>query len=403
MRILVISDLHIGEKARGKDLCPNGSNKWLDENYKQDFINYIRRENIAANYIVITGDISDSATPEQFEVGYRFVKEIADVANVPYDNILIVPGNHDVDWRILDIAENQTGRSLEYRKKHRYDSLIDGFNNEFVKTELINEPYYYIWDFADLLVVGFNSAWNDEKNVKVHNGEILNATIEDIETDLLRKNINKEKIKLFITHHHLFQFSDPISQDPDYSIMINAENILQMLSRNRFDMIIHGHKHIPRIKTLEMDSLHPLSLLCAGSFSVILDQRLSGCVLNSFHLVHFEGRDTKTDRIYGYVENYSFSSPHKWLKSEKSNSSVLFKHGFGSYSNIKQLKGELIPLITEIMRARGSLVWSTFCQDNRKLLYHTPEFITQLTDEIAKDLEIFKYAAGNEIIFTSYG
>jgi len=25
MKILILSDLHIGQKARGKDLCPNGN------------------------------------------------------------------------------------------------------------------------------------------------------------------------------------------------------------------------------------------------------------------------------------------------------------------------------------------------------------------------------------------
>ncbi len=402
MRILVLSDLHIGQKARGKDLCPTGDNKWLDRNYINDFIDFISNEKIKADYLVVTGDISNSASFEEFQLGSNIIEDIAKGLKIPKSKVLLIPGNHDVDWKVLELADLKNESDLNFRKTQRYDTFKNGFNNNKKLEEFFNEPYFTSWDFDDLYVVGFNSAWHDENNAKIHHGLITDNIIFKLESHINSNDLSS-KIKLFITHHHLYPYSDPISHEADFSIMTNSENLLKMLARNKFDMIAHGHKHIPRIITQEIDSIHPLSLLCAGSFSVVLDQRFNGSILNMFHVINFEGRDSDTDRIYGFIENYSYSSPHKWLKSERNNSNVLFQQGFGSYSSIKTLKQELVPIVSEEFKQKGSATWSKLCKDNRKLLYHTPDFITQLTDEIAKELELKKFTIENEIIFINHG
>lgn len=402
MKILVLSDLHIGQKARGKDLCPDGNNKWLDKNYKDDFIDFIIRENIKVDYLIIAGDISNEATYDEFSLGSAIIWDIAKALKLTKSKVLLVPGNHDVDWKVLELANPENEDDYNFRKTQRYDTFKNGFNYNRKLLDLFIEPFFTSWEYEDLFVVGFNSAWHDENNEKVHHGLITDNIITQFEKHLHDLDIDS-KIKLFITHHHLYPYSDPISHEADFSIMTNSENLLKALARNKFDMVVHGHKHIPRILTQEIDSIHPISLLCAGSFSVILDQRFNGSILNMFHVINFEGRDCETDRIYGFVENYSYSSPHKWLKSEKNNSTVLHQQGFGSYSCIRTLKRELLPIIKAEHKKNGSVTWSTLCKNNRKLLYHTPDFIAQLTDEIANDLKLKKYTIENEIIFLNHG
>jgi 3',5'-cyclic AMP phosphodiesterase CpdA len=398
MKILVLSDLHIGINARGRDMCPVANDKALEDNYVNDFISYLLANSIRADYLVITGDVTCCANIGEFKLGRNLIKEIADKIDIPNNKVLIIPGNHDVDWEVLKIVKPDDEEDKVFRKGQRYDAMRTVFNDSYNIKELLAEPYYTSWEYDDLYVLGFNSAWHDEKDARTHNGFITNDIIEKLELIIKRYDLTN-KIKIFITHHHLFQYSDPVSSITDVSIMKNSENLLRMLARNKFDMVAHGHKHVPHIFTQEIDSIHPISMLCAGSFSVILDQKYSGSVLNMFHIINFEGRDEETGRIYGIVESYSYSSPHKWLKSKQGNSSVLHQQGFGSYSCIDILVNELAPLVLNEYGIKGSAVWSDICKDNRRLLYHTPEFIGQLTDEIANKVGLKKYAIENEIIF----
>jgi predicted phosphodiesterase len=397
MRILVLSDLHIGKKARGKDLCPNGDNDWLDENYKIDFINYIHSEKIRVDYLIITGDISNTATFQEFSLGNNLIDEISQELNLDKSKVLIIPGNHDVDWEVLKLADPKNPDDLKFRKSQRYDSLKHGLINWNID-EFLENPYFKSWIFKDLFVLGFNSAWHDENDVNVHHGLITDDIIQKMDAHIHAQDLTN-KVKLFITHHHLFQYSDPLSIDPDFSIMVHSEKLLRMLAKNKFDMITHGHKHIPRIITQEIDCIHPLSMLCAGSFSVKLDQRLNGTILNMFHIINFEGRDKETDKIYGYIENYSYLSTHKWIKSLKNNSNILYKQGFGAYASIKALKEKLSPIIQGQVNNQGSACWSKLCRQYPSLSYHPAEFISQLTDEIRDDLVLEKHEIENEIIF----
>jgi predicted phosphodiesterase len=398
MRIAVISDLHIGEKARGKDFCPNGNNKWLEENFINDFIYFVEKENFNVDYLIVSGDISSTASYSEFQLAKEIINNIAKVLKIPQNKTLVTLGNHDVDWTVINLANSDDKKELEFRKTQRYDTFRTSFIGDNNLAELVVDPYFTIWDFEDLYVVGFNSAWHDELNKKVHYGLITDEIISKIETQI-KSNDLSSKIRLLVIHHHLYPYSDLISYEEDFSIMINSENLLKMLARNKFDMVVHGHKHVPHIVTQEIDSIHPISFLCAGSFSALLDQRLNGYALNMFHIINFEGRDITNDRIFGYIENYSYSSPHKWLKSVKNNSNVLYEHGFGSFSCLKTLKQEIVPLILKEIENNGSAVWSNFCEKNRKLKFHPAEFIDLLTDEIAIELGVRKISNEIEIIF----
>jgi 3',5'-cyclic AMP phosphodiesterase CpdA len=86
-RILHISDLHLTTLER------------TETSLGQLIRDLTREIGISAlDAIVVTGDSTDHATTEEYEVAGRFLRELAGSMKVAPNNLLLVPGNHDVSW-----------------------------------------------------------------------------------------------------------------------------------------------------------------------------------------------------------------------------------------------------------------------------------------------------------------
>ncbi|WP_134691010.1 metallophosphoesterase family protein [Enterobacter hormaechei] len=69
MKILVISDLHVGTTARAKDFCTEVSGtSAITENFIQDFKDLVTAEKITATHLLIAGDITNRAESYEFEI-----------------------------------------------------------------------------------------------------------------------------------------------------------------------------------------------------------------------------------------------------------------------------------------------------------------------------------------------
>ncbi|HAS3641841.1 TPA: metallophosphoesterase, partial [Vibrio cholerae] len=160
MKILVISDLHVGEGAICTDLSIGTGQNAVKQNFLSELKALASRESLEADYLLVTGDITDRALPEEFALAAKKIKEIAGFFNISDVNrILFVPGNHDSNWaeekRVLEI--NSSDIDLAIREKYRsikdepmFESILRNTNYGcFYK-----EPYFTIWEFEDLNVVG---------------------------------------------------------------------------------------------------------------------------------------------------------------------------------------------------------------------------------------------------------
>lgn len=126
IKVLVISDLHIGEAARSSDFRPPNYDisLCLEDNYKIDFVDFVNKEKIIADYLVVSGDITDKASCDEFMLAKEIINDIATSAGVSETNIICIPGNHDVDWSVL---KGVSDTEKEYKKGKRYDTFIDLF------------------------------------------------------------------------------------------------------------------------------------------------------------------------------------------------------------------------------------------------------------------------------------
>jgi len=286
LTLAVISDLHIGHSARSKDLSPHADAKQIDEKYLSTFIDFVRKEHIKADYLIIPGDITGRAIPEEFKLASETIVNIAAAMGVPDEKILFVPGNHDKDWNALPPGEvDTTGvRSAQMYAPLKHQDWI--FERILRRSPyyMLSDPCMAIWDFDDLVVVGYNSAQHDNGNTPIHHGLVTNDSLAWLDAELQTRDLGAEKVKVFLVHHHPLQYSDHIPDVADFSVMTNAENLLKLLCKFKFDLVVHGHKHMPHFNTQMININLPLAILGAGSFSSQLDVSYNGHTSNQFHL-----------------------------------------------------------------------------------------------------------------------
>jgi 3',5'-cyclic AMP phosphodiesterase CpdA len=187
--IFHISDVHFGPPHRPR--------------LAQGVLEFI--EGQRPDVVVLSGDLTQRARPEQFREAREFVDRIP----VP---TIVVPGNHDVPlYRVWERALNPFGA---YRKH---------FSPEL-------EPIYRD---PELLIVGVNTAFNwtwKEGRISLSRllavGEVLSATPETM-------------FKVVVAHHHLI----PPPNFGTQRVLANAYEAIDVFSSAGVDLILSGHLH----------------------------------------------------------------------------------------------------------------------------------------------------------------
>ncbi|HEY4595206.1 MAG TPA: metallophosphoesterase, partial [Thermoanaerobaculia bacterium] len=160
------------------------------------------------DFVVISGDLTQRAKPEQFRQARAFVDRI-EALGVP---TLTVPGNHDVPlYRVWERIFNPYGC---YRK--------------YFSPEL--EPIYRD---EELLVVGINTAFG----WTIKDGRITLRRLLEVEKVL--RETPDEVLKVVVAHHHLI----PPPNFGTQEVLANAYEAIDLFSSAGVDLILSGHLH----------------------------------------------------------------------------------------------------------------------------------------------------------------
>lgn len=369
IKLAIISDIHVGLGARGKDLCPEPPaiprkdrdkyNRKTEDAYRQKFVEFIMHKRITADYLVLPGDLTNQASPNEVQLASEFIRQAAEALGVSYDKIVFAPGNHDVDWSVFD-PDDDTG----VRWAQRYNPI--GHSNFHFRTlvnqgvgDVFSSPYFIAWTFDDLLAISYNSASHDSP---VPESEVHHGLADPVHLDAIREYLESigptnNHLLLFLVHHHPLEFANPIPRTPDFSLMTNAESLLSLLHEHNFDLLIHGHKHHPRFETHSTHTYPHLPILCSGSFSVEIDTQWAGTIDNQFHLVTVSERAGDENRIAGTITSWSNNHARGWIPSEKSSSGIHHIIPFGSYVMPFELDARLRPFITKWLTEHDHITW----------------------------------------------
>ena len=180
--------------------------------------------------VVLSGDLTQRAKPEQFRDARRFVDRIA----VP---VLVVPGNHDVPL---------------YRVWERFLRPFGAYRAHF-SPEL--EPVH---EQPDLLAIGINTAhgWT------FTGGRVRARRLREVRE--LLAAAPESAYKVVVAHHHLV----PPRRFDLQSVSRNAHAAIELFSRAGVDLVLSGHHHQSYVGSSEEyypRGRHPVVLVHSGT------------------------------------------------------------------------------------------------------------------------------------------
>ncbi|RMN72114.1 hypothetical protein ALQ54_01430 [Pseudomonas syringae] len=400
LRVAVISDLHIGDMAKGKDFSPEKTENASVENYLQEFFDFVTRENLGADYLLVTGDISNKAKETEFGLASDLIVKIALALGVDRARVLFCPGNHDINWPAI-VSHRDAGASEEMISRAKYINLLKPglvFSESQAKGagRFDDAPYFVVWNFDDFNVFSLNSAIYDGPETKPHCGEIKTEQLLEIEA-LLDCHVDKPKLNIFILHHHPKQYHDRTFREGDTSGMINADGLLHLLSKKEIDFIVHGHKHIPRFDMDINSDGHPLWILCSGSFSSRLDDRHFGGVGNFFHIIDFHSRCQDNGWSRGVVRSWTHLLGHKWLES----GTIDFDSAnqFGAYVSSKKLRDSLELTLENLFKDESFVEWRDLIAADESIQYYPNNLLRSSLSAVAEKMKLLQRYSGQQQAF----
>ncbi len=282
MRILHLSDLHMRGDSDVESLL-------------QPLIADVRdgKDGLgieSLDYLLISGDLTERATPAEFEQAQRFVSGLIEEFDLTAQRCIIVPGNHDLSWDEENVYEFRMKRQVKQeqlnpghfvekgdwyllRNEKHYPLRFRNFSKSFYHPLMQKE---YPLEFQDqglvstftdsgLQVLAFNSAWEiDEHNPhrsSIHPGAVSRALKEADKESSEAQGSGKLApgrglLRIAVWHH-------PVTGRE----LMSNDSFIGLLQQADVRLCFHGHVHEARAEVMRY--LHPsrrLHVIGAGSF-----------------------------------------------------------------------------------------------------------------------------------------
>ncbi|KUZ74805.1 metallophosphoesterase [Burkholderia ubonensis] len=220
----------------------------------------------AAQGILVTGDIAQSGTWEQYEVASRWLDELAGRIKCPIHRVQMVPGNHDLDRKKLSTGGSQlldfirAGGSAEYEKV---------FSNPYDRATLLAR-----FDDYGRFSFGYRCGLDEEakfaSNLRIEIGPDRWIRFVRLNSALLcTGNEREENPELIIGSR---QFTIPKKAGEENVVLVHhplhwckdSADVRQYV-RARARVFISGHEHNPKVDVDTVVDGTDVLMLAAGA------------------------------------------------------------------------------------------------------------------------------------------
>lgn len=236
----------------------NDFNSWLvvdrkieNERFINSFCDFVKDHHKNTEfYLIISGDLSDSGNENEFLELKSILNKIVNELKIKKEKILIVPGDHDVNW--ID-AKNafETSKILSNKKVYDYNEekflKFSYFYSSFYEEKKHFDPEKTISDILvidelEILYLGLNS--NFKIGAKSGLGYIDHNKLEIELKAIVAKYSHYYKIA--VVHHNFIPFykNEPNAQWES----ANLTDVKRALQLNKVDCYVFGNEHTPTSK-----------------------------------------------------------------------------------------------------------------------------------------------------------
>jgi 3',5'-cyclic AMP phosphodiesterase CpdA len=320
MHILHLSDLHFG--------ILDQANLWSNQ-LAADLYNDLSIPHL--DVLILSGDIANYSTEEEYIAAEQFLDNLRQDFALNPEQIILVPGNHDLNWKLAKKAyklidrddydgELKDGHYIEesasvirVRDEAEYKQRFAYFSQFYEAIKQKAYPLDYDQQYTldhlkeqNLLILGLNSAWQLDHYYKsrasINMGALTNAL-----TQIRRNPDYKNCLKIAVWHHPL---------DSAYSDRITDQGFLEQLAVNGFRFFLHGHIHKAETSLFRYDMStngRKLDRICAGTFGAPVREWVPGYPLQ-YNLLKFEDNQLSVYTRRREELNGAWKPDARWLQ-----------------------------------------------------------------------------------------
>jgi hypothetical protein len=297
MRILHLSDLHFGTEKDARNWYSQ-----VAEDLKYDLVCH------HLDALILSGDIANKCAPDEYKAAERFLGDLCGEFGLDSDQIIIVPGNHDLSWTTAKSAYRPVRRKdykglLDENCTICGDEFVEVLNKELYKQRFQNfstfyqnvksEPYpleyddqgiLYHFQEQNLLILGLNSAWQVDHHYISRAGINPDAVSNALTRIRQNPDIYADCLKFAVWHHPLASAGEDRITDLGF---------MQRLSQAGFCIAFHGHIHKSETGLYCYDhsaSGRKINIISAGTFGAPVREWVPGYPLQ-YNLLKLEGSE----------------------------------------------------------------------------------------------------------------
>ncbi len=210
---------------------------------REDFIERITSlcQNEPFTHLFLTGDILFRNNTADSET-VAFIKKLVDILQLPAENVIIVPGNHDHDRSVvistLNALPDQTDVTIDALDQSNRALLLTAFSKyDAVYSEIFGSSYYTEYDNPhalstsdSLTIIKLNTAWLDtdsssDPSLRIGSRQ-LQILLSDAKIDL-QKTVN-----IAVGHHPIRELSSA-----------ERTRVLKLFQKHNIGIYFCGHSH----------------------------------------------------------------------------------------------------------------------------------------------------------------
>ncbi len=233
----------------------------------------------AIDMMILSGDIAERGLRSEYEQALSFTKHICQSLGLEFDRVVVVPGNHDVNWALstsyfAECEADESEPQVPYAKKWRhYQDFVTRLHGPMAFTE---EQPYRLHRFSDLplVVAAMNSTIMESHHEQDHYGwcgrDQLRWFAEQLGT-------GGDMLRIGVLHHNARRKAQADNEN------LRDEDDLTTILGGHLDLLLHGHTHEGKEDRLADGTL----VLATGSAAVAADWR-PGDVPNQYQVLNIQ-------------------------------------------------------------------------------------------------------------------
>jgi 3',5'-cyclic AMP phosphodiesterase CpdA len=226
--------------------------------------------------LVLSGDITQRARPDQFAAGRQFCDRLGFVGRM-----LALPGNHDIP--LFDLLT---------RAISPYRHYLAAFGPRL-------EPTLTTDDF---FIVGVNTT----RPSRHKNGEISPEQVARVAATL--KRARKRQLRIVVTHQPV----DVYRPEDEHDRLRGAEEAVLVWAKAGADLVLGGHIHLPYVMDLRkraQPTARPMWCVQAGT---AVSSRVRHGTCNSVNLIHWKAADHERQCV---IERCDYRPDKGWFET----------------------------------------------------------------------------------------